>query len=86
MKFVTIGRVRPENMTAAYARWQQGLDVPQGVTIEAQRFEADGHRFFVFHDSNSATAMAQLSRAWEDICEFETVPVLMPDELDATLT
>ena len=86
MRFMTVGIIDHEHMQEAYSRFKKMPTTPiPGIDILARVFEADGHKFWVYHDSDSALEMSKLTRGWEDICEFTTVPVLDDAELLSTL-
>jgi len=55
---------------------QQGRMLPDGVTYHASWVDAAGARCFQVMEATRPELLAEWTRHWDDVAEFEIVPVL----------
>ncbi len=82
MLFLTIGTIKPENVNAALARFKkENVVEPAGLRILERVFDVGGHRFFALSETDDPVTLAKLSDHWDDLVEFEVIPVIRDDQL-----
>ena len=77
MLLMVIETFRGGDPTAVGERFAlRGRMLPEGVTYEASWMEASGARCYQLMHAVSADALQPWIAAWDDLVEFEVVPVL----------
>jgi len=77
MLFMVIERFRQGDPKAVGERFQtQGRMLPEGVAYQASWMDLSGTRCYQLMEAASAHALSQWTRNWDDLVEFEIVPVL----------
>ena len=77
MLFMVIERFRQGNAEAVGARFKvSGRMLPAGVTYLASWMDTTGARCFQIMEAPDLDALSPWVRCWDDLVEFEIVPVL----------
>ena len=75
MLFMVIEHIR--DIDAVAARFAaSGRMLPEGVEYIASWGELDGARWFQLMESPDAAALVEWTKQWDDLVEFELLPVL----------
>jgi hypothetical protein len=64
---------------------ERGRMLPDGVTYHASWVDASGARCFQVMEAAHPDLLAEWSRRWDDVAEFEIVPVLASADFWRTL-
>ena len=64
----------PEPVGARFR--ERGRMLPEGVTYHASWIDSTGVRCFQVMEASHPDMLAEWTRQWEDLAEFEIVPVL----------
>jgi Domain of unknown function (DUF3303) len=76
MLFMVIERTRPENVQAVGERFRKlGRMMPGEVIYHASWLEATGARCFQVMEAPSPESLAHWTRNWDDLVDFEVIPV-----------
>lgn len=76
MLFMVIERFKHKDATPIGERFRQkGRMMPEGISYIASWMDAENARCFQLMESPTAEAMNPWLRAWEDLVDFEVVPV-----------
>ena len=74
---MVIERFRNDNAKLIGERFQlRGRMLPEGVTYHASWVDAAGTRCFQVMEAQDSDILTVWVRSWEDLIEFEIVPVL----------
>jgi len=77
MLFMVIERFRQGDAQAVGARFKtSGRMLPAGVTYQASWMDLTGSRCFQIMEAPDSEALNVWVRCWDDLVEFEIVPVL----------
>jgi len=86
MKFLTTWKFAPEHRDAVVQRFgETGGPPPDGVTMLARWHDVAGRRGFALCETDDAIAVAKWCREWNDLLEFEIIPVINDEQLVAAL-
>jgi len=81
MLFMVIERFRDGDPRPISVRFREkGRMLPQGVTYHASWVDAAGMRCFQVMEATSAESLEDWIRCWNDLVDFEVVPVLQSGE------
>lgn len=81
MLFMVIEHYRPGQAVQVYRRFRdRGRLAPEGVTYLASWVDVEFLRCFQVMEAESEAALAEWTRRWADLVEFEIVPVRTSDE------
>lgn len=81
MLFMVIERFKDGTAGSAGERFQrQGRMLPDGVVYHASWIEPSGSRCFQVMEAASPEALGVWTARWDDLVEFEIVPVLTSKE------
>lgn len=84
---MVIEHFNEQKMAAMSERFQtRGRMLPAEVNYQASWIEETGARCFQVMDAPSEDALHEWTRRWEDLVEFEIVPVLTSADYWATRT
>ncbi|MGH6871938.1 MAG: DUF3303 domain-containing protein [Rhizomicrobium sp.] len=76
MMFMVIERFRDQNGKAVYERLRdKGRQMPEGLTFVNSWVSADLSRCFQLMEADDATRFQRWISEWQDVMEFEVVPV-----------
>jgi len=76
MLFMVIEHFKQKDATPIGERFRQkGRMMPEGVLYMASWVDAENARCFQLMEAPTAEAMSPWLRAWEDLVDFEVVPV-----------
>ena len=77
MLFMVIERFKQANLNAVGERFREkGRMLPEGIAYYASWMEDSGARCFQIMEAPGADAFVPWVRCWEDLVDFEIVPVL----------
>ena len=77
MLFMVIERFRNADALAVYRRFRdQGRMMPEGLTYVDSWIEPSFNRCFQLMECNDACLLQQWVLQWQDLMEFEIVPVV----------
>lgn len=86
MHFITMWTFTPERRDAATQRFgETGAPAPDGVTMLSRWHDVAGGRGFAVCEADDAMLIAKYCREWNDLLEFEIVPVINDEQLGAVL-
>jgi len=78
---MVIERFKAGKVAAIGRRFKEkGRMLPQGVTYDASWVDAAGERCYQVMEAPSAELLNEWVRRWEDLVEFEIVPVVTSAE------
>lgn len=81
MLFMVIERFKQGNPRAVGERFKKrGRMLPEGVTYHASWMDITGSRCYQLMEAPSGDALSPWVRCWEDLVDFEVVPVLSSAE------
>jgi hypothetical protein len=87
MLFMVIERFKNRDAKAVYARLRErGRMMPDGLTYVDSWVEANFDRCFQLMECNEARLIQEWANRWQDLVEFEFVPVLRSSEAAARVT
>ncbi|HEY6331546.1 MAG TPA: DUF3303 family protein [Blastocatellia bacterium] len=87
MLFMVIERFKDGDAMAVYRRFQeQGRMMPDGLKYVESWVEADLSRCFQLVESSDVRLLQDWVAHWQDLVEFEIVPVATSAEASATIT
>jgi len=86
MHFVTIWSYAPEHRDAVTERFiETGAKPPAGVTMVARWHDIAGGRGVAICETDDPLAVTRWCRAWNDMLEFEIIPVISDEQLASVL-
>jgi hypothetical protein len=81
MLFMVIERFKNGDAKAIGERFaRDGRMLPPGVTYHVSWVDAEGARCFQITEADSVESLVEWVRRWEDLLEFEIVPVVTSAE------
>lgn len=81
MLFMVIERFRNGDAVAVYRRYRErGRMMPEGLKYVDSWVEPDFDRCFQLMDCDDPRLLAQWTAQWQDLVEFEIVPVVTSKE------
>lgn len=81
MFFVVIENYRPGQAAAVYRRFRErGRMAPEGVRYVTSWVDLDFRRCFQVMEAESEAKLKEWTAHWEDLVEFEIVPVRTSEE------
>lgn len=81
MLFMVIERFKNRDAAAVYRRFKErGRMMPEGLKYVGSWVEPDFDRCFQLMESDDEGLFRQWTKHWEDLMEFEIVPVLTSQE------
>ena len=81
MLFMVIEHFRPGRAPDVYRRFRdRGRLAPAGLTYVSSWVDTEYHRCFQVMEAPSEVALAEWTRNWADLVEFEIVPVLTSEQ------
>jgi len=84
MLFMVIERFRNGDAKAVYQRFRErGRMMPEGLDYVESWVEEDFNRCFQLVKSNDVALIGQWTVQWEDLVDFEIVPVMTSQEAAA---
>ena len=87
MLFMTIERFKNRDAKAVYRRFrEQGRMAPDGLTYVGSWIEANFDRCFQLMECEDPRLLQQWAVAWQDLIEFEFVPVVPSKETSEAIT
>jgi hypothetical protein len=87
MLFMVIERFRNRDAKAVYRRFrEQGRMAPDGLTYVGSWIEANFDRCFQLMECSDARLLQAWVARWQDLIEFEFVPVVPSKETAETVT
>jgi len=87
MLFMVIERFKNRNARAVYTRSRErGRMLPEGLKYVDSWVEANFDRCFQLMECNDAKLLQKWVLEWQDLVEFEIVPVVLSNETTDTIT
>lgn len=87
MLFMVIERFKDRDARAVYRRFrEQGRMTPEGLTYVGSWIEANFDRCFQLMECDDPRLLQQWVIGWQDLIEFEFVPVVPSKETVGTIT
>lgn len=87
MLFMLIERFKNRDAVAVYRRFrEQGCMAPEGLTYVGSWIEANLDRCFQLMECDDARLLQQWMIKWQDLVEFEIIPVVPSKETVETIT
>jgi hypothetical protein len=87
MLFMVIERFKNQDVAAVYRRFQQeGRMMPDGLKYVGSWVEANFDRCFQLMECDDPRLFQQWIIRWQDLMEFEIVPVVASKETKETIT
>ena len=87
MLFMLIERFKNRDAVAVYRRFrEQGRMAPQGQTYVGSWIEANFDRCFQLMECEDARLLQQWMIKWQDLVEFEIIPVVPSKETVEAIT
>ena len=87
MLFMLIERFKNRDAVAVYRRFrEQGRMAPEGLTYVGSWIEANFDRCFQLMECEDARLLQQWVIRWQDLVEFEIVPVVPSKDTVDTIT
>lgn len=81
MLFMVIEHFKNQHAGAVGRRFREkGRMLPENVSYRASWVESNGARCFQLMEAPDANALRIWSERWEDLVDFEVVPVVTSDE------
>ena len=85
MLFMVIEHFKDRDALAVYRRAQQGRMLPDGLRYVDSWVEANFDRCFQLMERDDARLFQQWVLAWQDLVEFEIVPVVPSADTNETV-
>lgn len=86
MLFMVVERFKDGDAVAVYRRYrEQGRMMPQGLKYVESWVESNYGRCFQLMECDDARLLQQWMARWEDLIEFEVVPVVTSKEATEAL-
>lgn len=86
MRFMVVERFREQDAKAVYRRLhREGRLMPDGLAYEGSWVGADLDRCFQLVECEDVSLLQQWVANWQDLIEFEIVPVVDGDETAAAI-
>jgi hypothetical protein len=86
MLFMVIERFRPGLAPEVYRRFRErGRMAPEDVRYVASWVDLEFRRCFQVMEAPSEAALEAWTKHWDDLVEFEIVPVRTPDQAAAAI-
>jgi hypothetical protein len=86
MLFMVIERFRNGDAAAVYRRFrEQGRMMPEGLRYAGSWVEAGWGRCFQLVECDDLSLLQQWAARWQDLVEFEAVPVVTSEEAAAAI-
>ena len=87
MLFMVIERFKNRNARAVYTRYRErGRMLPEGLKYVGSWVEASFDRCFQLMECDDARLLQKWVFEWQDLVEFEIVPVVSSKETTETVT
>lgn len=87
MLFMVIERFKHRDAQAVYRRFvEKGRMAPEGLTYVGSWIEANFDRCFQLMECDDARLLQQWVTRWQDLIEFEFIPVVPSKETVETIT
>jgi hypothetical protein len=87
MLFMLIERFKNRDALAVYRRFkEQGRMAPEGLTYVGSWIEANFDRCFQLMECDDARLLQQWMLRWQDLVEFEIIPVVPSQETVEVVT
>ena len=87
MLFMVIERFKNRDAVAVYRRYKErGRMMPEGLEYVESWVETDFNRCFQLMESNDLRLFEQWTVQWQDLVEFEIVPVVTSKEAAETIS
>jgi len=87
MLFMIIEHYRDQNAKAVYKRFQEhGRMAPDGLTYHGSWIETNFDRCFQLMECDDASLLQEWVLSWNDLVEFEIVPVAPSKETSEIVT
>ena len=87
MLFMVIERFKNGDAVAVYRRYrEQGRMMPEGLNYVESWVEPGFDRCFQLMECNDTGLLKQWTSCWQDLVEFEIVPVITSNEATAAIT
>jgi uncharacterized protein DUF3303 len=87
MLFMLIERFKNRDAVAVYRRFrEQGRMAPEGLTYVGSWIEANFDRCFQLMECQDARLLQQWMIKWQDLVEFEIIPVVPSKETVEAIT
>ncbi len=87
MLFMVIERFKNRDAKAVYRRFHdQGRMAPEGLTYVESWVEANFDRYFLLMECDNVLLLQQWATHWQDLVNFEFVPVLCSREAVEIIT
>jgi uncharacterized protein DUF3303 len=87
MLFMLIERFKNRDAVAVYRRFrEQGRMAPEGLTYVGSWIEANFDRCFQLMECQDARLLQQWMVKWQDLVEFEIIPVVPSKETVEAIT
>ena len=81
MKYMVIETFRPGKAAAVYERFREkGRMLPGGLHYVHSWVSLDRTRCFQLMETENPTLFRKWAERWEDLVEFEVIPVVSPEE------
>jgi Protein of unknown function (DUF3303) len=81
MLFMVIEHFKNQDVEAVRKRFREkGRMLPENVAYRASWIESNGARCFQIMEAPDAAALRVWSERWEDLVDFEVVPVVTSEE------
>lgn len=81
MLYMIIERFKHQNAAPVYQRFRErGRLAPEGLTYVSSWVDAELHRCFQVMETDDRRLLDQWMSNWEDLVEFEVIPVLTSAE------
>ncbi len=86
MTYMVVGHFRGGDALPVYRRFRdQGRLAPEGLTYVASWVTDDLRRCFQIMECEDPQLLAEWTARWEDLVEFEVIPVMTSAEAVATV-
>ena len=76
MLFMVVEKFRNQDGKAVYRKLQKGRGLPDGLKFVASYVTADLSRCFQLMETDDITLFQRWIADWQDVVEFEVVPVV----------
>jgi hypothetical protein len=87
MLFIVVEKFKPGKATAVYRRSREkGRMLPDGLKYIDSWVETNFHRCFQLMECDDPTLFQQWTVQWQDLVDFEFVPVMPSKEAAKTIT